>query len=93
MVNNIAATRNDFDNLASLFNDTTWSYTNMRNYFKRIEHNLYLNESDSDHDLKGWLKTNLNPISILVTPQFAGTALMIMDSTPSSESSRSQILN
>ncbi|KAJ7683685.1 hypothetical protein B0H17DRAFT_1204983 [Mycena rosella] len=49
MVNNIADTERDFDNLAGMFNDPTWSYKNMRNYFKRIEHNLYLNESNLDH--------------------------------------------
>ncbi|KAJ6561959.1 hypothetical protein B0H19DRAFT_915830, partial [Mycena capillaripes] len=40
MVNNIAVTERDIDNLATMFNDPTWSYRNMRNYFKRIEHNL-----------------------------------------------------
>ncbi|KAJ7455758.1 hypothetical protein FB451DRAFT_1564794 [Mycena latifolia] len=49
LVNNVADTKGDFDNLAKMFNDSTWSYNNMRNYFKRIEHNLYLAESDPDH--------------------------------------------
>ncbi|KAF8176153.1 hypothetical protein K438DRAFT_1475643, partial [Mycena galopus ATCC 62051] len=40
MVNNIAPTQRNFDHLAMIFDDPTWSYTNMRNYFKRIEHNL-----------------------------------------------------
>jgi choline dehydrogenase-like flavoprotein len=43
MINN-AATGHDFDNLATMFNDSTWSYANMRNYFKRIENNLYLEQ-------------------------------------------------
>ncbi|KAJ7796782.1 hypothetical protein B0H14DRAFT_3494457 [Mycena olivaceomarginata] len=37
MVNNIAVTGGDFDNLATMFDDPTWSYENMRSYFKRIE--------------------------------------------------------
>ncbi|KAJ6607868.1 hypothetical protein B0H10DRAFT_1817041 [Mycena sp. CBHHK59/15] len=49
MLNAIGDTRKDFDNLAAMFNDSTWSFNNMRNYFKRIEHNLYLNSSDPDH--------------------------------------------
>lgn len=72
MINNVAATHHDFDNLATMFNDSTWSYNNMRNYFKRIEDNLYLNNSDPDHGFNGWLKTNINPTSILADPQFAG---------------------
>jgi choline dehydrogenase len=72
MANNIAATERDFDSLASMFHDPTWSYMNMRNYFKRIEHNLYLNESNLDHGFHGWLKTSINPDSIVADPQFAG---------------------
>ncbi|KAJ7472722.1 hypothetical protein FB451DRAFT_1398918 [Mycena latifolia] len=76
MINNIANLENDFNNLASMFNDSTWSYDNMRNYFKLIEHNLYLNESNPDHGFNGWLKTNINPISILGNPQFADPQLL-----------------
>ncbi|KAJ7661180.1 hypothetical protein B0H17DRAFT_863934, partial [Mycena rosella] len=39
MVNSVAD-RRDFDNLAAMFNDSTWSYIHMRNYSKRIENNL-----------------------------------------------------
>jgi choline dehydrogenase len=74
MINNIAGTNGDFDNLAAMFNDSTWSSTNMRNYFKRIENNSYLSELDADHGFNGWLKTSLNPTSVLANPQFAGTA-------------------
>ncbi|KAJ7124195.1 hypothetical protein C8R44DRAFT_556449, partial [Mycena epipterygia] len=49
MLNNIADTQEDFNNLATMFNDPTWNYTNMRNYFKLIEDNLSLNKSDPDH--------------------------------------------
>jgi hypothetical protein len=72
MINNIAATGHDFDNLATTFNDSAWSYANMRNYSKRIGNNLYLNNSNSDHGFDGWLKTSLNPASILANPKFAG---------------------
>ncbi|KAJ6561800.1 hypothetical protein B0H19DRAFT_1233669 [Mycena capillaripes] len=76
MINDVAATERDFDNLATMFNDSTWSYNNMRNYFKRIEDNLYLNNSDPDHGFNGWLKTNINPTSILANPQFADPQLI-----------------
>ncbi|KAJ7871752.1 alcohol oxidase [Mycena leptocephala] len=75
MINTIGATNGDFDNLAAMFNDSTWSSTNMRNYFKRIENNLYLDELDADHGFNGWLKTSLNPTSVLANPQFADAQL------------------
>ncbi|KAJ7144298.1 hypothetical protein C8R44DRAFT_565796, partial [Mycena epipterygia] len=49
MLNNIADTLEDFNNLATMFNDSTWSYNNMRNYFKLIEDDLSLNSSNPDH--------------------------------------------
>lgn len=67
MLNNIADTEQDFDNLATMFNDTTWSYNNMRNYFKLIEKNLSLNSSDPDHGFNGWLKTSVTPNSLTAT--------------------------
>ncbi|KAF7337022.1 Choline dehydrogenase [Mycena venus] len=75
MVNDIAVTKGDFDSLATMFNDPTWSYANMRNYFKRIEHNLNFNKSDPDHGFHGWLKTSFNPTSILTNPKFADPQL------------------
>ncbi|KAJ6507693.1 alcohol oxidase [Mycena vitilis] len=75
MINDIGVTERDFNNLATMFNDSTWSYKNMRNYFKRIEHNLYLDESNPEHGFHGWLKTSLNPYSILAKPQFADPQL------------------
>ncbi|KAJ6507740.1 alcohol oxidase [Mycena vitilis] len=76
MINDVGGTGQDFDNLATMFNDPTWSYKNMRKYFKRIEHNLYLNKSDPDHGFRGWLKTSLNPSSVLANPKFADPQLL-----------------
>ncbi|KAJ7472713.1 hypothetical protein FB451DRAFT_1367600 [Mycena latifolia] len=81
MINNIANLEDDFNNLANMFNDSTWSYENMRNYFKLIEHNLYLNESNPDHGFTGWLKTSLNPTNILANPQFADAQLLDIANT------------
>ncbi|KAJ7253490.1 hypothetical protein C8J57DRAFT_1722385 [Mycena rebaudengoi] len=75
-LNNIAATERDFDDLARMFHDISWTYKEMRTYFKRLEHNLYLNNSDPDHGFDGWLKTSLNPTSILADPRFADTQLL-----------------
>ncbi|KAJ7253467.1 hypothetical protein C8J57DRAFT_1237276 [Mycena rebaudengoi] len=76
LINDIAGTERDFDDIATLFNDSTWSYKSMRTYFKRLEHNLYLDKSDPDHGFDGWLKTSLNPTSILADPKFADAQLL-----------------
>ncbi|KAJ7168658.1 hypothetical protein C8R46DRAFT_864050, partial [Mycena filopes] len=46
MVNIVTGTEGNFDALAAMFDDPSWSYGNMRNYFKRIEHNLDFAEPD-----------------------------------------------
>ncbi|EIM79619.1 uncharacterized protein STEHIDRAFT_38067, partial [Stereum hirsutum FP-91666 SS1] len=40
LINFIANTKSDFDNLAAMFNAPTWSYESMRQYFTLIERNL-----------------------------------------------------
>ncbi|KAJ7144377.1 hypothetical protein C8R44DRAFT_529378, partial [Mycena epipterygia] len=40
MLNNIATTQQDFNNLASMLGDSSWSYTNMRKYFVKMEDDL-----------------------------------------------------
>ncbi|KAG6899844.1 hypothetical protein C0995_004808, partial [Termitomyces sp. Mi166 len=68
MINIIAGTRQDFDGLATTFNDPTWSRNNMQNYFSRIEDNLYLQPQSQifypDHGFNGWLKTSLLPLDV-----------------------------
>ncbi|KAF7342744.1 Choline dehydrogenase [Mycena sanguinolenta] len=65
LINDVGAMKADFGALATMFNDSTWSYDNMRNYFIRIEDNLYEPHTDADHGFDGWLKTSINPTSIL----------------------------
>jgi choline dehydrogenase len=80
MINIISDTRQDFDNLAATFKDSTWSHDNMQNYFKRLEHNLYLPQllASSDHGFNGWLKTSLNPVQVLLNPMFLGWSAQII---------------
>ncbi|KAG6916041.1 hypothetical protein DXG01_008665 [Tephrocybe rancida] len=67
MINIIAGTRQDFDGLAATFNDKTWSRNNMQEYFRRIEHNLYLLPLLApDHGFNGWLKTSTLPLDVFV---------------------------
>ncbi|KAG6861517.1 hypothetical protein C0995_015627 [Termitomyces sp. Mi166 len=84
MVNVIAGTEQDFEALATTFNDTTWSRDNMQDYFSRIEDNLYLQPQSQcsypDHGFNGWLKTSLLPLDIFTAnprirdPQFEALA-------------------
>ncbi|KAF7288336.1 Choline dehydrogenase [Mycena chlorophos] len=65
MINHIGLTEGDFNNIATMFNDESWSYSNMRSYFVKLENNLYEPTNDTDHGFNGWLKTSLNPTSII----------------------------
>jgi choline dehydrogenase len=67
MVNIISGTKKDFDGLAKMFDDPTWSRENMQNYFRKLEKNLYSNPSLSpEHGFDGWLKTSTVPIDVLL---------------------------
>nr|GAT54416.1 choline dehydrogenase [Mycena chlorophos] len=63
MLNIIAGTREDFDSLASMFNDSSWSRDSMQDYFKLVEKNEYLLEllNSRDHGFDGWLEVTALP--------------------------------
>ncbi|KAF7294577.1 Choline dehydrogenase [Mycena indigotica] len=61
MINIIAGTRGDFDALASMFSDPSWSRDNMQNYFKKIEKNEYALLDVANHGFNGWMETTLLP--------------------------------
>ncbi|KAK7006238.1 choline dehydrogenase [Favolaschia claudopus] len=75
MINLIGVTKGDFNGLATMFNDSTWSFENMRNYFKRMERNLDFDKSNPDHGFSGWLSTRFSPASVLENPMFADAQL------------------
>lgn len=67
MINILAGTRQDFDGLASTFNDQSWSRNRMQNYFRLIENNQYLLPLLApDHGFNGWLKTTTLPLDVFV---------------------------
>lgn len=69
MINIIAGTGSDFNNIADTFEDSSWSRNNMQAYFKKIEQNLYLLPTLLtlfDHGFSGWLKTTLLPYTNLL---------------------------
>ncbi|KAK9321253.1 GMC oxidoreductase [Lipomyces orientalis] len=48
----------DWDNIASITGDSSWSATNMRTYFEKLESCEYLPNSIVGHGFNGWLATN-----------------------------------
>ncbi|KAJ7253373.1 hypothetical protein B0H12DRAFT_596573, partial [Mycena haematopus] len=64
MINIIGGTQTDFDNISTNFEDSSWSRSNMQQYFKKLEKNLYLLPTLltlGDHGFTEWLKTTLLP--------------------------------
>jgi len=52
----------DWDNLASLTGDSSWNSDGMREYFKKVERNLYGQDGEDGHGTNGWLDVNHNAI-------------------------------
>ncbi|KAL2140435.1 hypothetical protein VTI28DRAFT_3818 [Corynascus sepedonium] len=60
----------DFEYMAALTGDNSWSPENMRKYFERLEKKQYLNGLRKGHGFDGWLSTELTPLSVaLKDPQ------------------------
>ncbi|KAK4097678.1 GMC oxidoreductase [Parathielavia hyrcaniae] len=62
--------QSDFEYMANLTGDGSWSPANMRKYFQRLEKKQYLNGLPKGHGLDGWLTTELTPLTVpLKDPQ------------------------
>ncbi|KAL6364639.1 hypothetical protein LRP88_00609 [Fusarium phalaenopsidis] len=62
--------KSDFEYIASLTGDSSWSADNMRKYFVRMEDNNYLLPGKPGHGYDGWLSTETAPLTIaLEDPQ------------------------
>lgn len=62
--------QSDFDNIASLTGDESWSHENMRKYFVKLEDKNYGIPLETGHGYNGWLSTELAPLTIpLKDPQ------------------------
>lgn len=57
--------QSDFDYIATLTGDSSWSADNMRQYFVRMEKNQYLLPGQVGHGYDGWLSTEVAPLSIV----------------------------
>ncbi|ORX96436.1 choline dehydrogenase [Clohesyomyces aquaticus] len=55
----------DWNYIANITGDTSWTADNMRKIFQRIEHNNYLPKGTDGHGFDGYFQTNMNkPASI-----------------------------
>ena len=62
--------RSDFEYIARLTGDSSWSAENMRKYFVKLENNKYALPLLKGHGYDGWLSTETAPLSIpLKDPQ------------------------
>lgn len=62
--------KSDFEYLATLTGDSSWSPENMRKYFVKLEKKQYLAGLSKGHGYDGWLSTEVTPLTIpLLDPQ------------------------
>ncbi|KAK9419047.1 putative Glucose-methanol-choline oxidoreductase N-terminal domain-containing protein [Seiridium unicorne] len=58
--------QSDFEYIANLTGDDSWSPSSMRTYFEKLEKNQYLLPGVAGHGYDGWLETETAPLSIVV---------------------------
>ncbi|KAF2128264.1 GMC oxidoreductase [Dothidotthia symphoricarpi CBS 119687] len=56
----------DFDNIATITGDDSWTADNMRKYFVKLEKNAYLLPGVEGHGYDGWLGTEFAPLDFVV---------------------------
>ncbi|KAF1952019.1 choline dehydrogenase [Byssothecium circinans] len=59
--------QSDFEYVQSLTGDASWSPSNMRKYFTKLEDNHYLSPGVEGQGYDGWLATEYAPLSIVAT--------------------------
>ncbi|EFX06588.1 choline dehydrogenase [Grosmannia clavigera kw1407] len=65
----IGAQDRDWDRIANLTGDDSWTAANMQQYMERIERNEYAPSSLVGHGFSGWLTTALTSLSLVVEDQ------------------------
>jgi choline dehydrogenase len=80
--------RDDFQYLADLTGDDSWSPSNMRNYFKKMENNGYLQFDLAGHGYNGWFGDSVAPLDLALedlqlTSQLLGAAFALGNHTGS----------
>jgi choline dehydrogenase len=66
--------QSDFEYMATLTGDSSWSPDSMRDYFKRLENKQYIAGLYKGHGKDGWLATEVTPLTVpLKDPQLLAT--------------------
>ncbi|KAJ5312062.1 hypothetical protein PENANT_c022G06703 [Penicillium antarcticum] len=60
---------NDWEHLAALTGNESWSASNMRGYFERLERNRYIPSGLLGHGFEGWLTTSLTDLRLVIEDQ------------------------
>ncbi|KAJ5118997.1 uncharacterized protein N7443_007928 [Penicillium atrosanguineum] len=60
---------NDWEYIAAITGNDSWSAQNMRQYFERLERNRYLPSSLIGHGYDGWLTTSLTDLRLVIEDQ------------------------
>ncbi|KAF9880847.1 GMC oxidoreductase [Colletotrichum karsti] len=58
--------KSDWDGIATLTGDSSWSASNMRQYFKRLENAEYLPNGIIGHGFSGWLTTSVTDLGLVI---------------------------
>lgn len=89
----VKASDKDWDDIATLTGDDSWSSDNMINYLKKIEKNEYLQGllNPGGHGWDGWLPTRLTP-TILIAQDFKVLSLLAAAATATGKGLLSSLL-
>jgi choline dehydrogenase-like flavoprotein len=68
-VSTIYPYENDWEQLATLTSNGSWSASNMRKYFQRLERNRYIPSGLVGHGFEGWLTTSLTDLRLVIEDQ------------------------
>lgn len=83
---------NDWNNIASLTGNDSWSAANMRQYFERLERNRYLPSSIVGHGFDGWLTTSLTDLRLVIEDQKL-LSLILAGATAAGQSLLGKLVN
>jgi len=90
----IKATDKDWNDIAALTGDESWSADHMNGYFKKLEKNAYLQAliGADDHGFDGWLPTRLTP-TILIAQDLKVLSLLTAAATATGKGLLDSLLN
>ncbi|KAH9478588.1 Oxidoreductase cicC [Psilocybe cubensis] len=56
----------DWNNIATITGDSSWSAANMRQFWEKLENNQYVLPGTSGHGFAGWLDTSLTSLNLVL---------------------------